>query len=56
MDFPELEALNTEWRNAPPIRIVLAAYAGYEKPQDAQSGESQAEELMKLFPQAAVRL
>lgn len=34
IDIPFLTALRAEWRQAPPLRMIAAAYAGYKPPPD----------------------
>ncbi len=36
IDLAFVAALNAEWLEAPPLRIVAAAFAGYEKPAPKQ--------------------
>ena len=35
IDIPFLRSLRAEWRQAPPLRFIAAAFAGYKPPREA---------------------
>ena len=49
----QLEALDREWANNPPVHYLVAAYLGYEAPTRAQADES-VEEVHKALSDAMV--
>jgi hypothetical protein len=36
IDIPFLHKLQAEWRVAPPVRIIVSAFAGYKPPAEAR--------------------
>jgi hypothetical protein len=50
IDLPRLMLLNKQWRQAPPVRLVLATYAGYKPPEDESKVKAESEaQVQELF-------
>ncbi|HEY5046933.1 MAG TPA: hypothetical protein VII49_02805 [Rhizomicrobium sp.] len=53
LTWPRVEAMNEEWRQHPPVAVLVAGYLGYRpKPRRLEA----VEELMRFFPNGQLRL
>lgn len=56
MDLPRLEAMNTYWRNHPPLHLMVAAYLGIKsEPKSTAGGQPDLVALLAQFPQAGMQ-
>lgn len=60
MDLPRLEAMNTYWRNHPPLHLMVASFLGIKpEPKSAAGGQPDDQPdlvaLLAQFPQAGMQ-
>ncbi|MFK7088685.1 hypothetical protein AAFM71_07695 [Chromobacterium violaceum] len=55
-DLPRLEAMNTYWRNHPPLHLMVAAYLGIKPETPATPTDDQPDlaTVLAQFPQAGM--